>query len=212
MRKTIPLCLLLMAVPAVADYVIKTVQVLPIESYPARQTVGAVTIAADPYETNERSFTAFDVKDLNSHGYYPVHVIIQNSSPDFVTIRVRNIVLQTTAGDQLYTTSATMVVEDVIKAGFVSKLPKMRSHDRTISTKTGSPLSDFSGKELTNRQIAPGTVTDGFLFFYTPDPKRNIFAGSKLFIPDVTDDDARKSVGPFSIALEAALQRRGQAP
>jgi hypothetical protein len=201
MRKAILIGILLTAMPALADYVIKKVQVLPVESYPARLTIGAVTIAADPYATDERSFTAFDVKDLNSRGYFPLHVIIQNSSPDFVTVRVRNIVLKTPAGEQLYTTSATLVVEDVIKAGFVSKLPKMRSHDQTTSTKTGSPLSDFTSKELTNRQISPGSVTDGFLFFYTPEPKKNIFAGSKLFIPELLDEDTRKGVGPFTIDL-----------
>jgi hypothetical protein len=186
------------------DYVLKTVQVLPIESYPARVTIGGVTIAADPYANDERSYTAFDVKDLNSHGYFPVHIIIQNSSPNFVTIRTRNILLETAAGPKLYTTSATIVVQDVIKAGFVSRLPKMKSHDQSTSTKTGSPLLDFTGKELTNRQVEPGTVSDGFIFFYTPETKKNLFAGSKLFIPELIDEGTRKSVGPFSIALDPA--------
>src|SRR5450759_3421232 len=92
------------------DYQIKNVQVMPIESYPARVAAGAVTIAADPYPTDERSFSAFDVKDLNSHGYFPVHVIIQNSSPNYITIRTRNIVLVTSAGQEFYTTPATIVV------------------------------------------------------------------------------------------------------
>ncbi len=187
------------------DYVIKKVQVLPIESYPARVSVGAITIALDPYATDERSATAFDVKDLNSHGYFPLHVIIQNSSPDFVTIRTRNIVLQTDDGQKLYTTPATIVVEDVIKAGFVSRLPKMKSHDQSTSTKTGSPLVDFTTKELTNRQIEPGTVSDGFIFFFTSDPKKNLFAGSKLFIPELIDEGSRKVVGPFSIPVSPAI-------
>ena len=189
-----------------ADYVIKTVTVLPIEDYAARTMIGGVTIAADPYSTDERSYTAFDVKDLNSKGYFPVHVIIQNSSPNFLIIRTRNIQLQTSDGTRLYTTSATIVVQDVIKAGFVSKLPKMRSHDPTTSTKTGSPLLDFTGKELTNRQLQPGTVSDGFLFFYTSDTKKNLFAGSKLLIPELIDDsNSSRTVGPFTIPLDPAL-------
>ncbi len=198
-------CLLLAAFSLAGDYVIKTVPVLPIDSYPARVTIGAITIAADPYATDERSYTAFDVKDLNSRGYFPLHVIIQNSSPNYVTIRVRNITLKTGGGQQFYTTSATLVVQDVIKAGFVSRLPKMKSHDQTTSTKTGSPLLDFTGKELTNRQIEPGTVSDGFLFFYTDEPKKNLFAGGTLVIPDLTDEVLRKGVGPFSIPLDPAF-------
>lgn len=193
------------ALALAADYVIKTVQVLPIESYPARVTLGAITIAADPYATDERSRTAFDVKDLNSHGYFPVHIIIQNSSPNYLTIRTRKILLETSGGQQLYTTSATIVVQDVIKAGFVSRLPKMKSHDQSTSTKTGSPLLDFTNKELTNRQIEPGTVSDGFIFFYTPEPKKNLFAGSKLLIPELVDEGTRRTLGPISIALDPAI-------
>ena len=187
------------------DYQLKTVQVLPIESYPARVTIGGITIAADPYSTDERSFTAFDIKDLNSHGYFPVHVIIQNSSPNFVTLRIRNVVLVTSAGQELYTTSATIVVQDVVKAGFVSKLPKMKSHDQSTSTKTGSPLLDFTGKELVNRQIEPGSVSAGFIFFYSPEPKKPFFTGSRLVIPALMDEGTRKVIGPFSIPLDPAL-------
>jgi hypothetical protein len=199
-------CLLAAASALAADYLIKTVQVLPIESYPARVTLGAITIAADPYPTDERSYTAFDVKDLNSHGYFPVHVIIQNSSPNYVTIRTRKIVLETNGGQQLYTTSATIVVQDVIKAGFVSKLPKMKSHNQSTSTKTGSPLLDFTNKELTNRQVEPGAVSDGFIFFYTPEPKKSLFEGSKLLIPELIDEGTRKTLGPISIALDPAIR------
>ncbi len=197
---------LTLAVAALAlDYQIKTVQVLPIESYPARISIGGVTIAADPYPTDEKSFTAFDIKDLNSKGYFPVHVIIQNSSPNYVSIRIRNVVLATGSGQEFYTTSATLAVQDVVKAGFVSKLPKMRSHDQSTSTKSGSPLLDFTSKELTNRQIEPGTVSSGFLFFYNPDPRQPLFTGAKLVIPQLTDEGTRKMVGPFTIPLDPAL-------
>ncbi len=188
-----------------ADYEARIVKVLPIESYPARITLEGVTIAADPYSTNEKSYTAFDVKNLNSRGYFPLHVIIKNASQAFLTIRTRNVVLITASGQQLYTTPATVVVQDVIKASLVSKLPKMKSHDLSTSTKAGSPLSDFTEKELTNRLVDPGTVSDGFLFFFTPDSKTNLFAGSTLYIPKLEEEGTRKPLGPFSIPLDPAL-------
>jgi len=199
------LWILAAAVAPASDYQIKTVKVLSIESYPARVTFEGITIAADPYWTDEKSYTAFDVKNLNSHGYFPVHVIIQNSSTDYVTLRIRSVVLATNSGQELYTTSATMVVQDVIPAGFVSKLPKMKSHDQSTSTKTGSPLLDFTGKELTNRQIEPGAVSAGFIFFYSPESKKPIFAGSRLVIPQLINEGTRKVIGPFSIPLDPAL-------
>ena len=185
------------------DYQIKIVRVLPVESYPNRVTEGLVTIAVDPYPTDEKSFTAFDVKDLNSRGYFPVHVIIQNSSPNYLTIRTRNVKLLAASGKEFYTTPATIVVQDVIKASLVSKLPKMRSRDASVSTKAGSPLSDFTGKELINRGIEPGTVADGFLFFFTPEPKKTFFSGAKLLIPQIMDEGSQKALSPFTIPLDA---------
>jgi hypothetical protein len=187
------------------DYEIKSVKVLPIESYPARITLGDVTIAADPYDTSEKSFSAFDIRNLNSQGYFPLHVIIQNSSKAFFKIRTLNVVLVTASGQQLYTTPAAVVVGDVFKSGFTNRIPLIRSYDPTTSTRTGSPLSDFTGKELTNRIIDPGTVSDGFLFFYTTDPKKNLFAGSTLYIPKLEEEGSRNTLGPFFIHLDPAL-------
>ncbi len=190
-----------------ADYQVKTVAVKPIESYPARAELGGVAIAADPYTDDNKSFTAFDVKNLNSRGYFPVHVIIRNGSQSFFNVRTRNVVLITAAGKQLYTTPATVVVEDVVRAGLVSKLPKMKSRDQSTSTKVGSPLSDFTSKELTNRLVDPETVADGFLFFFTPEPKDDFFAGSTLYIPKLEEEGTRKALGPFSIPLDPALKK-----
>jgi hypothetical protein len=190
-----------------AEYQIKTVKVLPIESYPARATVGSVTIAADPYTTDERSYSAFDIKNLNSRGYFPIHVIIKNTSSDFLTLRTRNVVLITAEGRQLYTTPATIVVEDVVGSGLASRLPLMKGRDQSTSTKVGSPLSDFTAKELTNRLVDPGAVSDGFLFFFTPDPKKSIFPGSTLYVPKLEEEGTKKALGPFSIPLDPALKK-----
>jgi hypothetical protein len=196
------------ALSMAADYQVKTVKVLPIESYPAQATIGAVTIAADPYPTDERSYSAFDIKNLNSRGYFPIHVIIKNASPDFLTLRTRNVVLITATGQQLYTTPATIVVEDVVGAGLAGRIPLVKKgRDHSTSTKTGSPLSDFTGKELTNRLVDPGTVSDGFLFFFNQEPKKNIFLGSTLYIPKLEEESTKKSLGPFTIPLDPALKK-----
>jgi hypothetical protein len=188
-----------------ADYRIKTVKIAPIESYPARTAIGGVTIAADPYSTNEKSYTAFDVKKLNSQGYFPLHVIIQNASRDFLKITTRNIILVTASGQHLYTTPSTVLVEDVVGQGFGSRIPIVGSDDLSISAKPGSPLSDFATKELTNRVVDPESVSDGFLFFFTDQPKNNPFAGSTLYIPKIEAEGTGRSLGPFSIPLAPAL-------
>ena len=197
--------ILITVTPMAMDYRIKTVELLPIESYPARTTLNQVTIAADPYDTNEKSYLAFDVKKLNSQGYFPLHVIIKNDSKSFLKIQTRNITLITASGQQLYTTPATVVVSDVIDPGLTSHIPLVGTADRTTSVKTGSPLWDFTNKELTNRYLDPGTVNDGFLFFYSQDAKQSFFAGSTLYIPKLDEEGASKTVGPFFIRLDSAL-------
>jgi hypothetical protein len=193
MRIPLALFLAMGAIWAVAgDYQAKTVKVLPIEAYAARTEVGGVTIAADPYESDEKSYTAFDIKNLNSKGYYPVHVIVRNDSTQYLNIRTRNIVLITPAGQQLYSTPATVLVDDV----------------RDLkSTKFGSPLADFTAKELTSRSVDPGSVTDGFLFFFTSTPKKpDFFVGTTLYIPKLEEEGTRKGIGPFAIRLDPALK------
>jgi hypothetical protein len=184
-----------------SDYRVKTVKILPIESYPARTIVQDVTIAADPYSTDEKSFSAFDVKHLNSQGYFPIHIIVKNSTSDFLIVRTRNILLITADGQRLYTSPISVLVEDIFKASSINKI----SRDSSGNIKAGSPLSDFSGKDLTNKLIDPGKVSDGFLFFYNPNPKKNLFEGSTLLIPTLEEEGTRKVYGPFSIALDPAL-------
>ncbi|MBP1609318.1 MAG: hypothetical protein H6Q04_1553 [Acidobacteria bacterium] len=193
-----------------ADYRVKPVRLLPIESYPSQMTTGGITIAADPYNTDEKSYTVFDIKDLNSRGYFPVNIIIQNQTSSYVQLRTQNIVLLTSDARSLYPTSSTLLVEDVIRAGFLSKLPKMSSRDQTTSTKEGSPLIDFTTKELKNEPIEPGATVNGFLFFYSAEKKKNILGGSALIIPPLTVEGGQKGIGPFSIALHPAMNNQLQ--
>jgi hypothetical protein len=189
------------------DYQIKTVKILPVESYPARVSLGGVTIAADPYSTDEKSFSAFDVGNLNSCGYFPLHIIIKNDSKMLLTVRALKITLITASGQQLYTTPATIVVEDVIQSGRRKKFPLLKSNDKDLDIKTGSPLSDFTSKEITSKTIDPGSIFNGFLFFYTSTPQKNLFMGSTLIIPKLEDEGAHKTLGPFSIPLDPAFEQ-----
>jgi hypothetical protein len=189
------------------EYKMKKVDLLPIESYPAQITLNGVTIAADPYPTNEKSYTAFDIKNLNAKGYYPLRVIIRNNTQGYLSLRTRNIVLITAAGQQLYTTPVMNLVEDVMGKTMKDKLPEIKAKDQTIISKPGSPLIDFTDKELTNQLITPGSAASGFLFFFTPDPlKKGFFEGSTLFVPRLEEEGTHKPVGPFTIKLDAALQ------
>src|SRR5262249_58482403 len=70
--------LLMLVTVAFASYKSIKIKVDPAASYAFHVTQGQVTIAADPYETNEKVKTAFDLKDLDKLGVVPVNVIISN--------------------------------------------------------------------------------------------------------------------------------------
>jgi hypothetical protein len=192
------------ALLAASDYKMRTVKVLPFESYPARITVDGITVAADPYDTDEKSYKAFYVKTMNSQGYYPVHVIIQNTSQYFLLVRTRNVVLITESAQQVFTIPAAVVAGDLFKGTSLDKLSDA-ARVAPASRKLGTPLADFTEKDLTNKLLEPGKVSDGFIFFFNPDPKKNLFAGSTLFIPKLEEEGTHKSIGPFSIPLNPAL-------
>ena len=197
------LLLLFAQAPQAADYKIKIVEVKPMESYPAQTSVGGITIAADPYSTDAKSATAFDIKNLNSRGYFPVHVIIKNETSSYLTIRTRNVLLFTPEGEQLYSTPAAIVVDNLSRAGITQKEPA--KSDNPEDSQKVSPLTDFTSKELVTASINPGTVVDGFLFFFTEKRKKNILAGSSLYIPRVEEEGTKKPFGPFTIRLDPAL-------
>ena len=206
MKNTIRVFLLLLFIahaPLMGNDKIKTVEVKNIESYPAQVSVDGVTIAVDPYYTDAKSATAFDVKNLNSRGFFPVHIIVKNETSYYLTIRTRNVLLFTPEGEQLYSTPAAIVVDNLSRAGITRREPT-KSGDTDSSQKV-SPLMDFTGKELVAASIDPGAVVDGFLFFYTDKRKNNILAGSSLYIPRVDEEGTKKPFGPFTIRLDEAL-------
>jgi hypothetical protein len=184
------------AILTASEYKIKTVKILPIESYPARMEISGLTVAVDPYATNEKTYAAFDVKHLNSEGYYPLHVIIKNATSKFYTLKSQNIYMEMSSRIKLYSTPVTLLVDDVVRSGLAPNMSKKLA--------IGTPLSDFLSKELTNRTVDPGTTSDGFLFFYTSTPRVNPFAGATFVIPKLEEEGFPKSLGPFSIPIYPA--------
>jgi hypothetical protein len=188
--------LLLSAGRASDDYRIKMVNIQPIESYPAKKEISGLTVALDPYSTNEKSFTAFDIKSLNSHGCFPLHIIIKNGTTKFLTLKTQDIYLVTNSKERRFPYPATLVVDEIIKFGLAPK-PKGKGS-------MSSPLADFTSKQLANRTIDPGAITDGFLYFPTSTPRINIFAGSIIYIPQFVDEATRTKIGPFEIPIAPA--------
>jgi hypothetical protein len=193
-------CAIVAAGFAADVYRIKMVNILPIESYAAQKEISGITVALDPYSTNDKSFTAFDVKTLNSHGCYPLHIIIKNSTTRYLTLRTQDIYLITNTKERRYPYPASLIVEQITLSGLLPK-PKNKAEG-------GTPLADFASKQLSNRTIDPGAISDGFLYFPTSTPRVDLFAGATLFIPKFVDEATQKQIGPFEILIAPAADSK----
>ena len=58
----------------------------PIASYPRRQTVEKLTIAADPLDREEKTRLAFGKLNPNQYGILPVLVMLQNDGAQTLTL------------------------------------------------------------------------------------------------------------------------------
>jgi hypothetical protein len=98
-----------------------------------------------------------------------------------------------------------VLLDDLFSAASVDKISETKPRKTSKKTQIGTPLSDFTAKDLTNKLIDPGKTSGGFLFFTNPDANNNIFAGGTLYIPSLEEEGTRKTIGPFSIPLDPAL-------
>ncbi|HSW37855.1 MAG TPA: hypothetical protein VLL97_00010 [Acidobacteriota bacterium] len=165
-----------------------------IESYPAQTTVDGITIAVDPHFSDEKSYAVFNVRDLNSRGYFPLRVIISNSTGKYLKLHTRNAFLITASKTNIYTVPAVMIEKDL----FSQNLGGRKSRQEP-------PPNDFAARELVMQSIEPRSVVEGFLFFSLPETQKDYFRGSSLHIPGIEEEGTRKAFGPFIIELDPAL-------
>lgn len=206
-------CLLLvflhLALPssALAGYKSPKVKVYPARSYPFQQTQSNVTIAADPYQTNQKIRTAFDVKDMERLGIMPVNMIISNDGEDLISVSGEDINLLDDKNRPIQSTAPEEVVQLILSKG---KGP-------SSSGRTPSPIplprrqglrgdafeieTDFSNKALKETRVAPKTTASGFLFFRLPN-KQTKLGGYKIYIPEIRNLKTKQNLLFFEIEIK----------
>jgi hypothetical protein len=198
---------LVLASAALAGYKSLKVKVDPAQSYPFHQTQSNVTIAADPYETNEKIRTAFDVKDLEKLGIVPVNIVISNEGEDLISINGEDINLLDDKNRSIQSTAPEEVVQLILNKG---KAPSSRS-------RTPSPIplprreglrgdafeieTDFRNKALKEVRVAPKTTASGFLFFRLPG-KETRLSRYKIYIPEIKSLKTKQNLLFFEIEFK----------
>jgi len=194
-----------LCVSLVAGYKSIKVRIEPAKSYPFHQQQGAITIAANPYETKEKIKTAFELKELEQKGIVPIHIIISNEGEDPIAISARprqsrRPMRRKTWGPRL---------DEVVR----SVLYKPGQH----SSRTPSPLpfprgrgrqgdafeieTDLTNKSLRETRVAPRANAGGFVFFKLPNNRMRL-GGYKVYIPEIHNVKTRRSLLFFEIELK----------
>ena len=218
LRKVAFLCLwcLLPAWSAWGDYKKLAVKVGPIEGYASRQSQGPLTIAADPYPSETRIRTVFDIKDLSQLGLVPINLIISNQGSDALSINGASITLLDPEYGSLQALAPKVLIDmilrhDRLRRWNLGTTPQPRSRfGRGLSRveKQILEIEDDIIRKSLKRRIRPRATVWGFVFFQLPESRRlsdfrtmSRLASYKIIIPDVENNRTKQKLLYFDIEL-----------
>ena len=172
-------------------------EVQPAASYPHRQTSEKLTIAVQPYQTDEEAREAFGKLNPWRYGILPVLIVVQNDGPDavrvdhmklFYTLPDRSRTEATPAGDVKYLEGARQpkAVAGPLGGIHPGKVPK-------------NPLAewDVEGRAFAAKMIPAGQSASGFVYFQTPIAS----AAASVYISGLEDPVTGKELYYFEIPL-----------
>lgn len=186
-----------------------SVKVGPVEAYASRQSQGTVTIAADPYPSETRIRTAFDIKGLSELGLVPINLIISNQGPDALSINGATITLLDPDYGSLQALPPKEVAGMILRQARsrrepLSPVPLPRSpigRGRSRVEKQALEIEDDLIRKSLKRRIRPRATAWGFVFFQLPERKSSL-SGHKIIIPDVQNDKTKQKLLYFDIEIK----------
>ena len=148
----------------------------PAASYPAHQSVGKITVAADPYASGDKLKTAFGKLDPNDHGVLPVLLVIQNDTDQ--TIRLTGLKVEY-VGPNRERVEATPPrdVRYLRPPQRPNMIPGPTGNVKVLKTKK-NPLDawEIEGRAFAAQMLPAGNSASGFFYFQTPlQPKATIY-------------------------------------
>lgn len=193
----IALLLVSIATAVAADNDQPKFEVKAAAAYPHRQTSEKLTIAAQPYQTDEETHPAFGKLNPWRYGILPVLIVVQNDGPDAVrvdhmkliyTLPDRTRIEATPAADVKYLEGARQpkVVPGPFGGVHPGKIPK-------------NPLAEWEveGRAFAAKMIPAGQSASGFVYFQTP----QVSAAASVYISGLEDPVTGKEMYYFEIPL-----------
>lgn len=172
----------------------------PATSYPARQTLEQLTIAADPFATEAKTRQAFGKLNPNRYGVLPILVVMQNEGPQALSLETMRLEYVTAEGQRIEATPASEVRyaagprrPDLVP-GPLPPLPGRSSRRK-------NPLDawEIEGRAFVAKMLPPKESAGGFFYFQAPHRP-----GAKLVISGIRVAATGKELFFFEIPLDAA--------
>ena len=166
-------------------------------SYPTRQTVDKVTIAAVPFNNDELTRVPFGKVDPNKHSILPVLVVIQNDSGR--ALRLDSIKIQYVAPDRAKL--EPILAKDLPYLSEV-KLPGIENSPLPtgvpMRSRKNNPLADpqFDLRAFSAKMLPPGEKASGFFYFQTYDRR-----GATIYVSGIREANSGKELFYFEIPL-----------
>jgi hypothetical protein len=145
-----------------------TFQAKPAASYPNKQTSEQVTIAAEPFITDEQTKEAFGKLNPFRSGILPILVVIQNDSPSALRVEAIRFVYTLPDGSKVESTPAEEL-RYLKGAKQPSPGPSLPRLPGAGGKGPKNPLGEWEieGRAFSARVIPPGQSASGFVYFQT---------------------------------------------
>jgi hypothetical protein len=170
----------------------------PIDSYPGRLTIQKLTIAADPFGSEEKTRQAFGKLNPNQYGVLPVLLVMKNDGGETISLETMRIEYIQPSRQRIEATPAADVRR--IGGGQKPKIypgPLPTPTPRLGGKKNPLTAEEIEGRAFAARMLPPGESASGFVYF-----QASHRPGSVLYITGVREAATRRELFYFEIPLD----------
>lgn len=171
-------------------------------SYPARQTVEGLTVAADAFDRPEEVKEAFGKTKLSQYGILPVLVVMANDTDRVLHLEGMKVELSTADGRKF----SHVTADDVYRSGNI-KRPDIGGRPSPIPPIPGIPRGrapkqswEVAAREFAVPVLAGKAAAHGF-FYFRVGKGGNPSAGAKLVISGIRDARSGQELLYFDLDL-----------
>jgi hypothetical protein len=193
-----PVALLLSIAAALGGDERQPFQARPASSYPCRQTISGLTIAAEVFDTREEMRSAFEKLDLSRYGILPVLVVMKNDSEKVLRIETARFEYMRPDRKRLAAVPASEV-RYLYGPKKPQTVPLPRSPIPRVGGREKNPLQawEIEGRAFAARMLPAGESASGFIYFQTANHR-----GAVLFVTGIEEAATGQQLFYFEIPLD----------